>query len=1328
MSTISVGSLSGSSTYSNSVLSTDPNDVFQFSLSAPGRVNLLLSGLGADANLTLLNSNGVLLGSSSASSSTAGALNVDNLAAGNYSAQVSRVSSNTNYNLNLTSDYAGNSLNTARSITLSTSTNTLRDFVGSNDTDDYYRFSLSSNSTLNLTLNGLSADANVQLIQDLNTNGVIDTGEVLQSLMLTGRTAESLIQNLNQGNYYIRVYPGAAGAQTNYNLNLVAAPITVTVRATDSNAAETLTGQTANPGQVTFTRTGSTATPLTVNYTVAGTATNGTDYNNLTGSITIPVGATSVNLPISVIDDAVFEGNETAILKLASNSAYTLSNSSTATITLADNERHTVTISATDASAAEHSSGQTANPGQVTFTRSGSTTTPLTVYYTLEGTATNGTDYQELTGSITIPVGATSVNLPINVLNDTVYEANETAIITLASHPNYILGSSSTATITLADNDVLLPDRAGNTISTAHNITVGSNGLLDLSSYYIDWVGSTDLDDYYRFSLSNKSNFNLSLSGLDADANVELLKLNNDGETTEVIRRSALGSTTTEQISIDGHGLEAGTYFVRVYSADSGSTNYGLSLSTSLEYPLTDTIRARLIDIKPTTMTYKDWVGSTNTSDYYFFGLSDNNNFSLTVDGLSADLDVELLQSNLDGTLSRVSSSAVRGIGAETININNLQEGAYYVRVSSFSGDSNYNLNVFARPIPPVDEAGNSTSAARDITLNSNGSIGIYQGWVGYEDPNDYYRFNLSKTSNLTLNLYGLLSHLYQMTADADVQLLRLNSDGTTAQVGSSSNWGGTREQISINGLTAGTYYVRVHRPDIVNIEYNGASTDYELSLSTTPVPDYGGNSVEQARSIVISSTPTTYKDWLDSEDTDDYYKFSLSNTNLYLKLDSLSNAANVQLLKLNSDKTTTLISSSSGSNATNNVREFHNLASGTYVVRVYRGSVDTYYNLSLAESSGPQAFKFDDDPGENLGTAELQSSATFSRQQKVSPQEIDNFNRLVEDLNDFYRFAVTESGVFTAKLTGLTGDADVRLIQDKNNNGVIEQGEVIAWQWERGTADESIRSFLHPGTYFLQVMSYNNQTANYNLTTNFDRKNSDDRQFSIRVNLPNGYQSLTQEMINALSDAAKFWQQQVITHSSLNEPQTLTINIGEERLAWRQRWTGELSGSVMAQSGPGDRKESPSTFTKTPDGKYTIPREGHLTINNHSEALKFFQDDISLFRRIMIHEIGHVLGIGNFWGTDKETDQNQQNLVDTTTATYAANTYAGWAYGEKLGTFTPTAIPIYDNGHWNPNVFPRDILSSNAKGTFRDFSQMTIASLRDLGWNVNYGAAQELD
>src|SRR5206468_1682020 len=93
-------------------------------------------------------------------------------------------------------------------------------------------------------------------------------------------------------------------------------PQTVTIAATDAAAAEPGT----NTGTFTITRTGPTAAPLTVNYTVTGTATNGFDFTNLPGTVTIPAGSTTATVAVTPIDDTLAEGSETVVATLANAS------------------------------------------------------------------------------------------------------------------------------------------------------------------------------------------------------------------------------------------------------------------------------------------------------------------------------------------------------------------------------------------------------------------------------------------------------------------------------------------------------------------------------------------------------------------------------------------------------------------------------------------------------------------------------------------------------------------------------------------------------------------------------------------------------------------------------------------------------------------------------------------------------------------------------------------------------------------------------------------------------------------------------------------------
>jgi hypothetical protein len=544
---------------------------------------------------------------------------------------------------------------------------------------------------------------------------------------------------------------------------------------------------------------------------------------------------------------------------------------------------------------------------------------------------------------------------------------------------------------------------------------------------------------------------------------------------------------------------------------------------------------------------------------------------------------------------------------------------------------------------------------------------------VGTADTNDYYRFQLTQESEFDLTLNGL-------SGDADVQLL--DTSGNT--VASSVLSGSSAENIS-EILDSGTYYIRIY-------PYGGVNTNYNLSL--TAAERETDNTRGTARNIGSLSGSRSFSDFVGTTDTNDYYRFNLINeTEFDLTLNGLSGDADVQLLDTSGN---TVASSVLSGSSAENISEI--LDSGTYYIRIYPyGGVNTDYNLSLTASTFVPS-----EEDNTLGTARNIGSLSGSRSFRDSVSS--------SDTNDFYRFEVNRSGILTADLTGLSGDADVRLIKDRNNNRQIDEGEIQAWQWERGSDSESIRQFVTPGTYFLEVNSFRSQSTNYNLTTNFSAGSSDNLQFSIGVNFMQGSQFLTSQMRNAVEEAASFWEN-VISHSSLSSNHRLTIDVGGRDQGGRDRdgWI------TLASAGP-------RNWTEDVNGRWK-PTSGVADINTNQEALENFSSDMSYFKGLMIHEFGHVLGIGT-------TGWNENNLINRSSATYNANTDAGWAYGELLGTFRPTAIPLTtgvgdgsDYAHWREQVFGDEIMTHAADSNY-PLSQMTIASLRDIGWNVNYGAA----
>ncbi|MDM3843861.1 MAG: Calx-beta domain-containing protein, partial [Aphanizomenon gracile PMC638.10] len=116
-----------------------------------------------------------------------------------------------------------------------------------------------------------------------------------------------------------------------------------------------------------------------------------------------------------------------------------------------------ITVVATDADAAETPLGTTPNPGQYTLTRTGPTTSSLTVNVSLSGTATNGTDYTTIPSTVTFAAGSSTALVNLNVTDDTLGEGTETAILTVTSGTGYTVvgGTPASATVNIADNELL---------------------------------------------------------------------------------------------------------------------------------------------------------------------------------------------------------------------------------------------------------------------------------------------------------------------------------------------------------------------------------------------------------------------------------------------------------------------------------------------------------------------------------------------------------------------------------------------------------------------------------------------------------------------------------------------------------------------------------------------------------------------------------------------------------------------------------------------------------------------------------------------------------
>ena len=109
----------------------------------------------------------------------------------------------------------------------------------------------------------------------------------------------------------------------------------------------------------------------------------------------------------------------------------------------------TVSVVISDANVGEAGS----NSGTFTLFRTGDTTASLNAYYSMGGTAVNGSDYNSLMGVVTIPAGQGSVDITVIPVNDEIADSSETIDLTIANHSSYLVGSPATAVMTIVDDD-----------------------------------------------------------------------------------------------------------------------------------------------------------------------------------------------------------------------------------------------------------------------------------------------------------------------------------------------------------------------------------------------------------------------------------------------------------------------------------------------------------------------------------------------------------------------------------------------------------------------------------------------------------------------------------------------------------------------------------------------------------------------------------------------------------------------------------------------------------------------------------------------------------
>lgn len=229
----------------------------------------------------------------------------------------------------------------------------------------------------------------------------------------------------------------------------VATP-TVSLSVSTSSASE------AAATVVTVTATASSAVsgPQTVDVSVGGTNITAGDYALGSATITIPHGGISGSVTFTVIDDAAFEGAETATLTLSNpSSGVTIGSPDSQDVTIVDNDAPpapSVSLLVDTTSGSE----ATAIVVTVTATASAAVVGEQTVGVAVSGTNITAGDYSLSSSTISIASGSTTGSVTFTVVDDALFEGPETATLTLSGpSAGLVLASSVSQDITIVDNE-----------------------------------------------------------------------------------------------------------------------------------------------------------------------------------------------------------------------------------------------------------------------------------------------------------------------------------------------------------------------------------------------------------------------------------------------------------------------------------------------------------------------------------------------------------------------------------------------------------------------------------------------------------------------------------------------------------------------------------------------------------------------------------------------------------------------------------------------------------------------------------------------------------
>jgi hypothetical protein len=384
-------------------------------------------------------------------------------------------------------------------------------------------------------------------------------------------------------------------------------------------------------------------------------------------------------------------------------------------------------------------------------------------------------------------------------------------------------------------------------------------------------------------------------------------------------------------------------------------------------------------------------------------------------------------------------------------------------------------------------------------------------------------------------------------------------------------------------------------------------------------------------------------------------------------------------------------------------------LDAGTYFFGVtnFRRNPNGEYNWAIETEGGGGGGGGGGSDGGGGGDDSFEPNDTSDAASDLgTPTNSRTLSNLVLNDDDWYRFSTTATGTsgnqIAFSFSHAQGDIDVVMYAE---DGTFVGASDSATDLEVISLDG-----LPAGTYYVCAYGYNGaQNPNYSMTVTPPTGGGggggggqSEFQIDLRISgMTSGQQAVFRQ-------AAERWAEIIIGDIPDVTYQGMQI---DDILIDASAVNIDGNGGVLGRAGPDAWRTN----------SY-LPAYGVMEFD--TADLNWLEANGQLVS-VILHEMGHVLGIGTMW----------QNMGLLTGAGSSDPRFIGSAataeYNRIFGT-SANGVPVenqYGQGsrdsHWRESVLDNELMTSQLNSGYNPISRITVASLADMGYEVNMSAAE---